>query len=172
MRLGIPRQGTVRLAAYSPTWAEEFLLERSRIVSALGDRLLGIEHVGSTAIPGICAKPIIDVACGVVSLEAVDALVAPMAGIGYDFPGDVGIVGERIFGRGAEIRTHLVHVVRYGGTEWRNYLSFRDALRADPELAHQYDELKSSLAAKYPEDRASYNVGKMAFIEGVLAGAA
>jgi GrpB-like predicted nucleotidyltransferase (UPF0157 family) len=161
----------VRLESYTSAWADEYAEERSRILSVLADRLLGIEHVGSTAIPGICAKPIIDIAVAVPTLSSAEEFVPMMARIGYDYAGDGGVPGHRIFGRGPRIRTHLVHAVVANGPEWRNYLAFRDALLADEELAKEYDSLKRALAAKCPNDRPSYTNAKGQFIERVLRGA-
>ena len=168
MSLDLPRSRTVKLEPHSLAWAEEYARERDRIVAAVGDRLQAIEHVGSTAIPGVCAKPIIDIAIAVATLDSVEALAPDLAGLGYDYPGDIGIPGERIFGRGADLVTHLVHVLAAGTTEWRNYVQFRDALRTDPALAAEYDELKTRLGGKFPEDRAAYTRAKSQFIERVL----
>jgi GrpB-like predicted nucleotidyltransferase (UPF0157 family) len=119
-------------------------------------------------VPGISAKPIIDIAIAVPVLSSVDEQVPAMARIGYDDAGDGGIPGQRVFGRGPHIRTHLVHVVVAGGLEWRNYLAFRDALLNDAELAKEYDSLKRALADKYPDDRRSYTTTKGEFVESVL----
>jgi len=159
---------TVRLAAYTPAWAVAYADERDRIRSALGEQLLGIQHVGSTAIPGISAKPIIDIAVAVQDLRSADEFAPDMARIGYDDAGDGGVPGQRIFGRGPRVRTHLVHVVVAGGPDWRNYLTFRNALLNDPELAREYDSVKRALAEKFPEDRRSYTSAKGEFIGRVL----
>jgi GrpB-like predicted nucleotidyltransferase (UPF0157 family)/GNAT superfamily N-acetyltransferase len=168
MRLGTPKYRSVRLVEHEPEWQQEFERERARIASVLGSRLRGIEHVGSTAIAGIHAKPVIDIALGLDELDTVQQLLEPMAELGYDFPGDIGISGERIFGRGPEMRTHLVHAVVHGGAVWNNYLRFRDALRNDARLAAAYDRLKLALAQQYPEDRGAYTEGKATFIDDVL----
>jgi GrpB-like predicted nucleotidyltransferase (UPF0157 family) len=89
----------VRLAAYTPAWAAAYAEERDRILSALDERLLGIEHVGSTAVPGISAKPIVDIAVAVRALSVADEFAPDMARIGYDDAGDGGMPGQRIFGR-------------------------------------------------------------------------
>jgi len=170
MKLGVLFPA-VRLEPYTPAWADAYVEERDRISSVLGDRILGIEHVGSTAIPEICAKPIIDIAVAVRNLEAAERFAPLMARIGYDYAGDGGVPGHRIFGRGPRIRTHLVHAVVADGEAWRNYLAFRDALSSDQELAKEYDSLKRGLAAKFPDDRPSYTAAKGHFIERVLRGA-
>ena len=102
----------VRLEPYTPAWAEAYAEERDRITSTLGERILGIEHVGSTAIPGICAKPIIDIAVAVPALHAAEEFAPLMERIGYDYAGDGGVPGHRIFGRGRRTRTHLMHAER------------------------------------------------------------
>lgn len=167
MTLGL-RFPAVRLEPYTPAWADAYAEERDRISSVLGDRILGIEHVGSTAIPGICAKPIIDIAIAVPTLDVAEQSVPLMARIGYDYAGDGGVPGHRIFGRGPHIRTHLVHAVVADSQEWRDYLAFRGALLRDPELAKEYDLLKRALAARFPDDRPSYTAAKGEFIERVL----
>ena len=161
----------VRLQAHTPDWAIAYAEERSRILAALAEDILGIEHVGSTAIPGVSAKPIIDIAIGVRSLATADGFTPAMAGLGYDYAGDGGVPGERIYGRGPRIRTHLVHAVVADSQEWRNYIGFRDALLADAALADEYDLLKIDLAEKFPNDRPSYTRGKGQFIEKVIRGA-
>jgi|SRR5688572_6883046 len=161
----------VRLEPYSSSWADAYEVERVRILSVVGDRILGIEHVGSTAIPEICAKPIIDIALAVQDLSVAEALVPMMASLGYDFAGDGGVPGHRIFGRGPRVRTHLVHAVVADGQEWRNYIAFRRALLDEHELAMEYDSLKRTLAAKFPNDRSRYTSAKGQFIEKVLRNA-
>jgi GrpB-like predicted nucleotidyltransferase (UPF0157 family) len=168
MTLGIVRRGVVALVPHDPSWADEFLREQARISSALGDRVVAIEHVGSTAIAGIHAKPVLDIAVAIVDLEQAKALEPAMQQLGYDFPGDVGIVGERLFGRGPQILTHLVHVVQARGAKWSEYVEFRDLLRADPALTLEYDEIKRGLARTFPNERAKYTEEKGVFIQRVL----
>jgi GrpB-like predicted nucleotidyltransferase (UPF0157 family) len=168
MTLGIIRRKVVRLVPHSAAWSAEFLSERARLLSAIGDRVMAIEHVGSTAIPGIHAKPVLDIAVAIEDLGNTKALVPAMQQLGYDFPGDIGIVGERLFGRGPEVLTHLVHVVQVGGPKWSEYLEFRDSLRASSELAAEYDELKRELARQFPDERAKYTEAKGRFIQRVL----
>jgi GrpB-like predicted nucleotidyltransferase (UPF0157 family) len=165
--LGLPFNAVV-LEPYTPLWAELYAQERTRILSAVGDSVLGIEHVGSTSIPGIRAKPIIDIAVAVQSMRDAEELAPRMALIGYDYAGDGGVPGERIYGRGPRMRTHLVHAVIAAGPEWRNYLQFRDTLRRDPKLARDYSALKRELAEKFADDRRGYTRAKGEFIDRVL----
>jgi GrpB-like predicted nucleotidyltransferase (UPF0157 family) len=169
MALGIIRRGVVRLVPHNPSWSAEFVRERGRISTAIGDHAVAIEHVGSTAVPGIHAKPVLDIVVAIADLREANALEPAMQQLGYDFPGDIGIVGERLFGRGPEVLTHLVHVVQAGGPKWSEYLDFRDALRTNPDLALQYDEAKRELARQFPAERAKYTEAKGQFIQSVLA---
>ena len=168
MTLGLIRRGVVRLVPHHASWSEEFRREQHRLLAAIGARVVAIEHVGSTAIPGIYAKPVLDIAVAIQDLNQASSLQPAMQQIGYDFPGDIGIPGERIFGRGPEILTHLVHVVQAAGAKWSEYLDFRDSLRSDVELARRYDQLKRELAQRFPEERAKYTEGKGPFIQCVM----
>ncbi len=169
MSLGVERK-KVRLCPHSPEWARDFAEEAARIRTTCGDLILAMEHVGSTSIPGIYAKPVIDICIAVRGLEVANEMIEPMASIGYDFPGDIGILGEVIFGRDPEKRKFLVHAVVAESIEWFQYLKFRDAMRSDDAIAAQYSELKQELAAKYADDHASYNRMKSGFIDRVKAG--
>ena len=165
--IGLPK-GTVELRAYSPSWPRLFSEERTRIRGAVGNRTLAIEHVGSTSVPGLAAKPIIDIAIAVVSFERSAELVEPLAAIGYDHYGEFGIPGRRFFVQG-EPRTHHLHVVEIDSDEWRNHRYFRDTLRADVEARTAYESLKRELAARFASDREAYTAAKSGFIRGILS---
>ena len=126
-----------------------------------------MEHYGSTSVPGIKAKPIIDILAGIGRLEDGPSLIGPLAALGYDYVGDKVVPGHHIYGKGVE-RTHLLHVVEYGSTIWTEALRFRDALRDDPALAREYEALKIALSEKYGERRADYTAAKASFIQSVL----
>jgi GrpB-like predicted nucleotidyltransferase (UPF0157 family) len=147
-------------------WGALYEEDAAAIDAALGPLVLGMEHIGSTAIPGIKAKPIIDIMVGVRRLEDGLSCIAPMAGIGYDYVGLDLVPNDHIFGKGVA-RTNLVHVVEHGGYHWTRNLRFRDALRADPALALAYEELKVGLAAKFADQRASYTAAKKEFIDRI-----
>ncbi|MBB3657428.1 GrpB-like predicted nucleotidyltransferase (UPF0157 family) [Rhizobium sp. BK650] len=168
--LGV-RHLTVRLADANAKWREAYLLEEARIREALGSLAIDIQHFGSTAIPGIKAKPIIDILIGVPCLEDGLACIEPMEKIGYDYAGADIVPDDHLFGRGVtgETRTHLAHVVEYQGFNWRRNIFFRDRLRNDPLLALAYEDLKIGLAQKYAESRAAYTGAKKDFIDTVLA---
>ncbi len=160
-------QTQVRLLEPTSLWAGLYLEEEQRLKAALGPALLGIEHYGSTSVGGIKAKPIIDILAGIARLEDGPALTLPLATLGYDYAGDKVVPGHHIFGKGAA-QTHLLHVVEYGSPIWNEALRFRDALRADRQLAREYEQLKVSLSEKYAERRADYTAAKAAFIQSVL----
>ncbi len=160
----------VEIAEYDPAWAAAYERERALIAGALGDLLLAIEHVGSTAVPGLGAKPVIDITVGVHRLADGEKCVRPMEGLGYEYRGDGEIPGRhyfRKFTRGK--RTHHLNIVENGGDFWESHILFRDYLRGHPEEARQYYELKVRLAERFGTDRLGYNEAKTEFIESVLA---
>lgn len=159
--------GTVQLAEWTPRWAELFAAEASRLRGALGDLAVAIEHYGSTSVPGLVAKPVLDILVG--APEATDAAPyrAALAPLGYEYAAHAGVPDHLVFGRGTA-RTHLVHVVRYGSGAWHRALAFRDALRADAALRDSYAALKRELAEDYSAERSRYTAAKSAFVERVL----
>jgi GrpB-like predicted nucleotidyltransferase (UPF0157 family) len=162
---------SVKLADPNQSWHEAYLLEEAAIRKALGDLAVDVQHFGSTSIPTIKAKPIIDIAVGVRRFEDGLACIEPMASIGYVYAGSNIVPDDHIFGRDiqGDTRTHLVHVVEHGGPTWRNFLIFRDRLRREPDLARAYEALKIELAARYANDRASYTAAKKDFIQKILS---
>lgn len=156
-------QGANRLVAYNPLWPQAFAEEAARIRAALGPQALAIEHYGSTAVPGLSAKPIIDLMIGVSDIDHGLAFIEPMAGLGYDYAGGQGIPNHHIFGKGAA-RTRLAHVMIHDSLAWRRALGFRDRLRADPIARAAYEALKRDLAAS-ANSRGEYTAGKSGFVE-------
>ncbi len=157
----------VRLNDYTTLWAELYREEEKRIVAAVGHLILDLQHIGSTAIPGIKAKPILDMMAGVAQLEKALLCKAALEAIGYDYIAQADIANDYVFGKGVA-RTHLLHVVEYGSAEWTNNLCFRDRLRSDPELAQEYGKLKEELSRKFSNSRA-YHTAKSKFINEVIA---
>ncbi|HEX9948110.1 MAG TPA: GrpB family protein [Allosphingosinicella sp.] len=162
------RQKIVRLETPNPRWAEAFETEAARIAAALRPFGASIEHCGSTSVPGIPAKPIIDILIGIAAPVDVAALAAALATIGYEHATWAGVPGHEVFGKG-DPRTHLLHVVPNEEDAWTRMLAFRDALRSDPALAAEYASLKQELAMRFPDDRSTYTDGKSAFVARVLA---
>jgi len=159
--------GIVQLAEWTPRWAELFAEEAVRLRAALGDLAVAIEHYGSTSVPGLASKPLLDILVGGPDADDAAPYIAAMATLGYDYAAHAGVPEHLVFGRGAA-RTHLVHVVRYRGEAWHRALAFRDALRADSALRHSYAALKRELADTHGVERSRYTAGKSAFVEHVL----
>ncbi len=159
--------GIVCLAEPNSRWAGLFQAEADRVKAGLGPALLGLEHYGSTSVPGIKAKPILDILAGVETFAEGLGLAAPLAALGYDYAGPDIVPGHHLFGKGA-VRTHLLHVVEYQSVIWNEGLQFRDALRADPALARSYEALKVHLSRQHAESRAEYTAAKTVFIQSVL----
>ncbi len=162
------RRGSVKLEPYSDSWATSYEAEKLRIINAIGD--LPIEHVGSTAIPGLIAKPIIDIAVLIPDLEKVDNLIKPLGQIGYwDKGKQVDMPERRFFAKGPDAnRTVYLHIVT--SAEFDRMVKFRNALMNDTRLKNQYSKLKESLVARFSDDRGSYTKGKEQFIQSVLSG--
>src|SRR5690606_15336673 len=133
--------------------------ERLRLATALKGIAAGIEHYGSTAVPGLRAKPNLDHLAGVTPTDRWAERPGTLLGHGYDYAQRAGVPGHFIFGRGRDRseRTHLVHVVEFGGESWVSNLAFRDALRIDADLRQRYSDIKSAAIAGAPEGRAAYN---------------
>jgi GrpB-like predicted nucleotidyltransferase (UPF0157 family) len=162
--LGLKRTEN-RLVDYDPAWAEAFGHERERIAGVLGGLAKGIEHGGSTSVPGLRAKPIIDIYVGVAPPEDWEKCQAPLEALGYDYAANAGVPGSHVFGRGRDLdeRTHLLHVVDYDGPVWRAVLAFRNALRSNAGLRARYLAVKEAAIAAEPNSRPRYNELKSAF---------
>lgn len=161
-------QCEVCLHAHTPEWATLYTQEAQRIGSALGPLVVDIQHYGSTAIAGIKAKPILDLLVGIGRLDDGLLCIAPLATLGYAYVPQADIPNDHIFGKGVP-RTHLVHVVAYESSNWTNGLRFRNALRANPALAREYEALKIVLQQQFAHHRAAYTAAKAPFIQRVLA---
>jgi GrpB-like predicted nucleotidyltransferase (UPF0157 family) len=167
--IGLQR-GIVRLVAYQPAWKALFAAEAERIRDALGERALAIEHVGSTAVAGLPAKPIIDLMVGIADIDDADKEIRALQEIGYERRPNGDLPGRLFLVLGTEeVRRVHLSLSEPGSDFWRGHLQFRDCLRANPALATAYEQLKRDLAARYPDDRLSYTAGKEEFIAEVLA---
>jgi GrpB-like predicted nucleotidyltransferase (UPF0157 family) len=160
-------KGTVKLVPHKELWHQLFAEEEARLRDAIGEHVVAIEHVGSTAICGLSAKPIIDIAAAVPKAANAQRCVRPLENVGYQYRGENGIAGRYYFVKG-EPRTHHLHMVEVGSDLWKNHLLFRDYVRKHPEVAEEYERLKGDLAIKYERDREAYTEGKSRFIEEVL----
>jgi GrpB-like predicted nucleotidyltransferase (UPF0157 family) len=161
----------VVIVDYDPLWPAKFDALAATLTAALGPVLLRIEHVGSTAVPGLAAKPILDLDA-VVPPENVPEAIRRLEAIGYVHKGDQGIAGREAFRPPAGSVPHHLYVCPSDSPELAAHVRFRDALRADTQLAATYAQLKRALAAQFGSDRAGYCDAKTAFVRAVLAGAA
>ncbi|HEY7680345.1 MAG TPA: GrpB family protein, partial [Terriglobia bacterium] len=129
--------------------------------------VVALHHIGSTAIPGIFAKPIIDILLEVDDVKGLDSRTSAMQGLGYEGLGEFGIPGRRYFRKNnsSGIRTHQVHAFQSGSSEIERHLAFRDYIIAHPQEARRYSELKRALAKQHPEDIESYMDGKDPYIK-------
>lgn len=163
------RKGDVDLHAHHPAWSRLGEQERWRIAHALGDVALAVEHVGSTSVPGLLAKPVIDIAVALPDDGASQASVirGRMTTAGYVDRGRAADGGGWLFVRelAPNVRVAHVHLVAVADPEWDRYLVFRDALRADQDLRDRYAELKRQLAGRYPNDRVAYTAAKTEFVQ-------
>jgi len=162
-------EGTVALAEHDPDWARAYDEEERRIRGALAGLALDVQHCGSTAVPGIRAKPILDLVVGTERLADGLECVRPLQDLGYEDLGEEVVPDGRFFGKGAP-RTHHLHLVEWRGPGWRSKILFRDRLLADRDAARLYEALKMALAGRFPNDRAAYTKAKAAFIKDVVAG--
>ena len=162
----------VIIVEYNPQWPIMYEEEKAKILGAIGRKITAIEHIGSTAIPGLGAKPIIDIMVGVRRPAEAEECIEPLQIIGYEFvpPEKAGIPERRYFRKRAlGMRTHHLHMVEIGGEFWETHLLFRNRLRANPSITKQYYVLKQRLAEQYGSDREGYTEAKTPFIQSVLA---
>lgn len=159
----------VALCEPTTEWKEEFEKQKAVLTRIFKEDLVDIQHVGSTAIPGLKAKPIVDIAVAVNNLEDVLKYVDELAKEGYEFRGNAGVEGRYFFAKGdSENRTHYLHTEQINSSNWETHIFFRDYLIEHPELIKEYEDLKVELAKKYPDERPKYTAGKNEFITGVL----
>lgn len=161
------KEGTVVVSEYDETWNILFEKEKKLIVKQLSGDGIPVEHFGSTSVPGLCAKPIIDILIGIDSWENAFDYVQPMERIGYTFKGEFGIPFRHYFVKGDPTMFH-VHMVEHNGNMWKEQLLFRNYLRTHPETKTRYADLKKNLAGKYPDDRKKYLDSKAGFIQDVI----
>lgn len=157
----------VRVVPYDPDWPAAFAVEAESIRGALQDDRVEVHHIGSTAIPGVFAKPIIDILLVVPSLELLDSKVPSMEALGYESLGEFGIAGRRYFRKTSSngIRTHQVHAFEADSAGVRRHLAFRDYMRSHPDASREYSQLKQRLATEFPQSMQDYIDGKDAFVK-------
>lgn len=164
---------SVTLVEYQNSWPLQFEEVAAAIAHIFAATPVRIEHIGSTSVPDLCAKPVLDILLGVEDLDAAKSRVADLAALGYKYKYrpeyEVEIPNGRYFVRaeGTQLRVHL-HAVLQDGELWLKHIAFRDALRTNPELAREYATLKTRLAILYRDNNATYTEAKAPFITGVL----
>jgi len=159
----------ILVVIYNPEWPKMFQQEADKIAAVFGRELVDIHHIGSTAVPGLRAKPIIDMMPVVRTIDKADRFNAAMQQLGYEARGENGIAGRRYFSKGGdEDRSHHVHVFGQDNPEVARHLDFRDYLIAHPAEARQYAKIKIALAHQFPHDIYGYMDGKDAFIKTII----
>lgn len=157
----------MEVVPYNPDWKDEYLKESEKIANFMKGEIVEIYHIGSTAIPGIFAKPVIDILVEVKDISNVDKYNSNMEELGYISAGEAGIEGRRFFFKGLYTRTHHVHIFQTGSPEIKRHINFRDYMIAYPEEAKRYEELKKEVAIKFRYDSKGYCAGKDAFIKDI-----
>lgn len=159
------------ISEYDPTWPEKFRKEKARLLQIFARSFVDIEHIGSTAVPGLGAKPIIDMMGGLKNMNNADSLLGPLREYGYVTPPHCndGLTDRRWLLRHAGgHRTHHLHLVAHGGEAWRRTIQFRDALCRDPESLKRYEKLKRDLVTITDNNRSAYISAKSEFVEMIL----
>ena len=159
----------IRVVEYDPAWVEAYQVEAARLSAIFGEMLLSIHHIGSTSVPGLPAKPVIDIMPVVRDINDLEPFYPALIALGYEPLGENGIPGRRYFIKGGEDhRSHNVHTYQPDHPEVTTHLNFRNYLRSHPEVAHEYAVLKAELARQFPNDIESYIEGKAAFIRDII----
>lgn len=163
---------TVTLVEYQDSWPADFQTISHELAGVFSGIPVEIEHIGSTAVPQLCAKPVIDVLLGVADLSLVEARIKDLSELGYEYRAEYEreLPFRRYFVRppGVGPRVHL-HATVLGASLWTRHMAFREALRTSPDVRAQYAVLKRELAARYCDDKSAYTAAKAPFILAVLA---
>jgi GrpB-like predicted nucleotidyltransferase (UPF0157 family) len=157
----------VLLVPYDPLWPLEYAAEADRIAHACDDLPFRLEHIGSTAVPGLGARPVIDIAMGIPGNAKRHEYFAALRQLGYEHRGTDGVPGRDYFVRGSP-RSHHVHLVSWSSSLWNDWLLFRDHLRGNPGAAREYDGLKRELSATFADEPREYADAKGAFVRAAV----
>jgi GrpB-like predicted nucleotidyltransferase (UPF0157 family) len=158
----------IQIMDYDPRWPDIFAALRARIADALGSLAQRIEHVGSTAVPWLAAKPIIDIDVVIATWSDLPTIIDYLQRLGYHHEGDLGVSGREAFTTPPDTPPHHLYVCTTDSPQLVHHLAFRDYLRAHPDTARAYADLKKSLAKRFPADRSAYTDAKAAFIGHIL----
>lgn len=160
---------TIVIKKYTPNWTLQFTKEQKIIKNIMGDAAIAIEHIGSTSVAGLSAKPILDMMVGVRNLNDIDVFIEPLKTIEYEHVFHKEFPNRRFFRKGLwRAGTHHLHIYQYGSEEWNHNLLFRDYLRSHPNVRQQYEQLKKELANKHRFDRVAYTNAKAPFILDII----
>ena len=159
----------VRLVPYDPEWVEDYKKEEKILRELIGDYVLDIQHVGSTSIPGLSAKPILDVAVAVKDENTLQKLIPILTDAGYDVKDSISDLGEVLARKGLpENRTHYIHIEVAGSEFWNNHILFRDYLIKHSDYVREYERLKTEVFEQYKNERKKYTLAKNEFISKVI----
>ncbi len=166
MTLGLEK-GIIRLEPYNPDWERFYKEEEKLLIDTVGEHILDIQHIGSTSIHGMIAKPIIDIGMAITIFEEGFELIEPIKKIGYEYKGENNIPRRHYFIKG-DPTTHHLHILELYSKEWKKHIIFRDSLRKNKDLANVYAQIKVELAEKFRNDRLAYTEGKTDFVNYIL----
>ena len=158
----------IEVTAYDPEWPRTFERIREHVWPVVQHAAMSIEHVGSTAVPGLAAKPVVDACIVVASRRDIPYVVKALAKIGYEHRGDLGVPDREAFTHPASLPKHHLYASPRGSLSLKNHLGLRDYVRNHPEAAKEYGDLKETLAKRFPDDIDGYIEGKTEFILGIL----
>ncbi len=158
----------ITIQDYDPLWCQRFETLRSRIAATLGALATAIEHVGSTAVPELAAKPIIDIDVLLRSDTDLPLVISKLAALGYEHKGDLGILSREAFRAPPDDFSHHLYVCLPDSQEYKRHVAFRDYLRTHPEDANAYASLKRKLAGQFADDRDAYTQAKCEFVTKIL----
>lgn len=170
MGVGVKHLEIVIVSEYNPEWIKEYDHEKMKINSALRDVILSIEHIGSTSIPGLGSKPIIDIMVGVSDLKQIaETQITRLEQIGYEYVFKSDFPERRFFRKGKwRAGTHHLHIYKYKDKNWINNILFREYIKKDTRMLEEYFNLKKKLEQQYKHDRVAYTAGKSKFIERII----
>jgi GrpB-like predicted nucleotidyltransferase (UPF0157 family) len=166
--LGLQRK-KVELLSYKPLWKKLYEKEKKLLQDVLGKDILDIQHVGSTSVPGVKSKPIIDIAVGIKSLKIGKKFLKPLKKLSYEYRGNAGVKGRLFFAKGSrKNRTHYLHVEKLNSKNWKNHIIFRNYLCRNKKAVKEYNKLKERLAKEFKDNRDKYTARKEFFIRKII----
>ena len=162
-------RGTVELVPHDPGWKRDYAAEVERLEALVAERVIAFEHVGSTAIEGLAAKPVVDMLAVVDDLAAATDPVPVLEDHGYEHRPNDDVSGRLFLAKGPRTdRTHYLSITEHSSDCYTDQIAFRDHLQSHPDIMVEYEELKRRLAVEYSDDRASYTEAKVSFVQRVL----